>query len=65
MITKQLKTDHPHWKKLIKKSKKKLIQQVVDEVTNNYDYSQALGIPIEELTGIEDQMPSEEIRSLP
>ncbi len=65
IITKQLKTDHPHWKKLIKKSKKKLIQQVVDEVTSNYDYSQALSLPIEELTGIEDQMPSEGIRSLP
>jgi hypothetical protein len=47
IITKQLKTEHPHWKKMTRKSKKKLLQQIVDEVVNNYDYSQTLDIPIE------------------
>jgi hypothetical protein len=41
-----------------RKSKKKLLQQIVDEAVNNYDYSQTLDIPIEQLTGVEDQMPS-------
>ncbi len=65
IITKQLQIYHPHWKKMNRKSKKKLLQQIVDEAVNNYDYSQALDIPIEELIGVEDQMPSEGIRSLP
>ena len=65
IITKQLETDHPHWKKMNRKSKKKLLQQIVDEAVNNYDYSQTLDIPVEELIGVEDQMPSEGIRSLP
>jgi hypothetical protein len=38
--------------------RKKLLQQIVDEAVNNYDYSQTLDIPIEQLTGVEDQMPS-------
>jgi hypothetical protein len=37
----------------------------VDEAVKNYDYSQTLDIPIEELTGVEDQMPSDGIRSIP
>jgi len=32
---------------MTRKSKKKLLQQIVDEVVNNYDYSQTLDIPIE------------------
>ncbi len=34
------------------------------EVVDNYDYSRALDIPIEKLIGIDDQKPSEGIRSL-
>jgi hypothetical protein len=45
IITKQLTTDHPHWKKMNRKSKKKLLQQIVDESVKNYDYSQTLDIP--------------------
>lgn len=37
----------------------------MDDAVNNYAYSQTLNIPIEEVTGIEDQMLSEEILSLP
>ena len=65
IITKQLKTKHPHWKKMPKKIKKELVQEIVDEVVNNYNHSQTLDIPIEELTGIEDQTASKGIRSLP
>jgi len=64
LVKRQLKYNHPHWKKMKKKAKKKLLKQVVDEVKNNYDFSQPLNIPIEELTGIEDQVPSKGIKNL-
>ena len=47
-----------------KKAKKKLLKQVMAEVMNDYDYSQTVNLPIEELTGIDDQMPSKGIRTL-
>jgi Transposase DDE domain len=65
MVLKQLKYNHPHWKRMTKKSKKILIQEVVDEVVKDYDYSQSLDLPIEKLTGIDNQTPSKGIRSLP
>jgi len=61
---KQLKYNHPHWKKMKKKAKKKLVKQVMAEVMNDYDYSQTVNLPIEELTGIDDQMPSKGIKTL-
>ncbi len=64
IVTKQLKYDHPHWKKMTKKSKKELVKQIMDEVVNNYDYSQILDLPIEQLTGTENQTPSGGIRTL-
>jgi hypothetical protein len=64
IITKQLKKNFPRWNRMTKKSKKELTQEVMNEVENNYDYSQALDIPMEELIGIEAQKPSNGIRSL-
>ena len=63
-VKKQLKYNHPHWKNLKKKAKKKLLKQVTDEVMKVYDYSQPVNLPIEELTGIDDQMPSKGIKTL-
>lgn len=65
IITKQLKKNFPHWNRMPKKSKKELVKQIMMEVVDNYDYSQSLDIPIEELIGVEDQAPSAAIRSLP
>ena len=65
IITKQLKNSFPNWNRMPKKSKKELIKQIMMEVVENYDYSQTLDIPIEELIGVENQAPSTEIRSLP
>ena len=65
MAIRQLKYKHPHWKKMSKKVKKLLVQEVMDEVVKNYDYSQSLELPIEELTGIDNQASSNGIRSLP
>ena len=64
LITKQLKKKLPLWTILTKDEKKSFAQEVMDYVTNTYDYSKPLDMPIEELTGIEDQMPSEGIISL-
>jgi len=64
IIVNQLKIKHPHWKSMTRKDKKLLAKEVMDEVVKNYDYSQTLELPIEKLTGIEDQAPSGGIRSL-
>jgi len=63
-INKQLKSKHPHWKSMTRKDKKQLAKEVVDEVVKNYDYSQSLDLPVEALTGIDNQTPSGGIRSL-
>ena len=64
LVKRQLKYNHPYWKKMKKKAKKILLKQVLDEVMNDYDFSQPLNIPIEELTGVEDQIPSKQIKNL-
>ena len=64
IVTKQLKYNHPHWKKMTRKSKKELLKQIMDEVVNHYDFSQILDLPIEQLTGTENQTPSGGISTL-
>ncbi len=64
IITNQLKKDFPNWKNMTRKSKKELTREIMIEVVDNYDYSQEFGLPIEKLTGIEDQSPSGGIRNL-
>ncbi|MCG8643300.1 MAG: hypothetical protein MI862_26475 [Desulfobacterales bacterium] len=64
IITKQLKKSFPNWKKMTRTSKKELTKQIMLEVVENYDYSQNLDMPIEELIGVEDQVPSAGIRNL-
>jgi len=60
-IKKQLKKDHPHWKQLTKKEKKELAQQVTEAVIKDYDFEQEINAPLEELIGIETQMPNDDI----
>ena len=64
IITKQLKKNYPDWKGLTKATKKEVTKKVMNEVVDNYDYSQELDMPIEELIGIEAQEPSGGVRSL-
>jgi hypothetical protein len=64
IVVRQLKINHPYWKKLTRKTKKELARQVLAEVISNYDYDQVLDVPIEELTGIADQSPPTGIRNL-
>lgn len=65
IITDQLKKKFPNWKRVTRKAKKELIKEIMIEVTDNYDYAQVLDMPIEKLIGVENQKPSEGIRSLP
>jgi hypothetical protein len=57
LIKKQLKRKYPHWKTLTKKQKKAITKKVVEEVTAHYDFTQPVTAPIEELLGIEEQVP--------
>ena len=64
LATKQLKIKHPYWNIMSKKEKKELSKQIVNEVINDYDFSQTLNVPIEELTGIESQVAPRGIRNI-
>jgi hypothetical protein len=64
IIRKQLKKDCPHWRKLSKKEKKALVKQIAEAVVNDYDFNQDvedIEAPVEELTGIENQIPNDDI----
>ncbi|NQU64696.1 MAG: transposase [SAR324 cluster bacterium] len=55
IVKKQLEKDHPNWKNIQKKEKKRLAQEVTEAVIRDYDFSAVLDIPIEELLGISNQ----------
>jgi len=57
-IRKQLKTRYPNWHRLTKKEKKAVAKKVLDEVVTNYDFKQEVTTPVEELLGIEAQLPT-------
>jgi hypothetical protein len=50
LVTKQLKKEFPHFRRLPKKQKKVLIEKVISEVMANYQPSQAMHVPLHELT---------------
>lgn len=51
LVKKQLKREFPHWSRLSKQEKKKLAEQVLEEVTSNYAFDKEIKAPINELTG--------------
>jgi hypothetical protein len=58
-IKRQLKLEYSTtWKRLNRKQKKSVIKAVVDAVEDSNDFNQEIEAPIEELLGIENQMPS-------
>jgi hypothetical protein len=63
-IRKQLKTRYPNWQRLNKKQKKAIAKRVLDQVVENYDFNQEVINPIEELLGIEAQLPPAGIMDL-
>lgn len=66
IIKQQVKSKHPNWQRLSKKRKKEIAKAITDAVIAEYQgYDKELGIPIEELIGIELQQPDHRIMSLP
>ncbi|MGD9361390.1 MAG: transposase, partial [Desulfobacterales bacterium] len=63
-IRKQLKTRYPNWHRLTKNEKKAVAKKVLDEVVANYDFKQEITAPVEELLGIDTQMPTAAIMNL-
>ncbi|MBT4263901.1 MAG: hypothetical protein HN580_08920 [Deltaproteobacteria bacterium] len=61
LVQKQIKKEHPDWKLLSKKEKREVSQQIVKAVIDQYDFKQEIDAPLEELTGIESQMPNDDI----
>ncbi len=64
IIKKQLKSQHPNWKRLKRKIKKAIAKEVLKEVTATYDFTNAVTIPKEDLLGIEEQAPTQGIISI-
>ena len=63
-IRKQLKKQYPNWSSLPKKVKKHIIQEVIAEYVCDYDFSRTVATPLEELLGIEQQVPAKGIIKL-
>ena len=53
----QLKKEYPNWKRIPKKMKKKIANEVLLEVVSGYDFKQEITTPAEKLLGIENQIP--------
>ena len=63
-IRKQLKIRYLNWHRLAKKEKKAVAKKVLNEVVANYDFKQEVITPVEELLGIESQLPTAAIMNL-
>ena len=63
-IRKQLKKHFPNWKRIPKKTKKVIADEVLMEATSEYDFNQEIDAPVEELLAIETQMPAKGIIKL-
>ena len=64
IIKKQLKKQYPNWKRLSKKQKKAISKAVLNEAVAQYDFEQDIQVPLEELIGIEEQIPMDDIMNL-
>lgn len=50
LVTKQLKKEFPHFRRLPKKQKKALVEKALREIMASYEPSQAMHVPLNELT---------------
>lgn len=57
-IRKQLKKQFPNWKKLAKNEKREIAKKVLAEAVAEYDFTQNVETPKEDLLGIEEQRPT-------
>ncbi|MBC8439479.1 MAG: transposase [Deltaproteobacteria bacterium] len=56
-IRKQLKKQFSNWKRLKKRQKRDISQKILAEAVAEHDFTQAIEAPMEELLGIEEQIP--------
>jgi len=63
-VRKQLKKQYPRWNRLTHKTKKKIAQKVLTELTTDYDFSCDITASKKELLGIEQQVPGKGIIKL-
>lgn len=63
-IKKQLKKQYPNWRRLKRKKKKEIAKMVLDEVVRGYNFEAPIKSPLEELIGIEEQVPTDGIINL-
>jgi len=61
MVRKQLKNECPNWKRLPRKEKKELANNVLSEVVAEYNFKKDVEAPLEELLAIETQLPAKGI----
>jgi hypothetical protein len=64
IIKRQLKKDHPNWRSLTKKEKKQLAKIVTETVIDDYNFTNEVETPVEELIGIDNQCINEDIITL-
>jgi len=64
IVRKQLKNKYPNWKGLNGKKKKEIARLVLNEVYEAYDFEQEIEASLEELVGIEEQLPTSGIMNL-
>lgn len=57
IIRKQLKKQFPNWKRLKKRQKRDISQKILAEAIAEYDFTHVIEAPMEELLGIEEQIP--------
>ena len=60
-IRKQLKKSYPKWNRLNQKKKKTIAKAVLKEAVKDYDFSQEIVTPVEELIGIDGQLAKSHI----
>ena len=56
-VRKQLKKQFPRWKRLTRRQKRDISREVLAEAVAEYDFTQVVETPMEELLGIEEQTP--------
>jgi hypothetical protein len=64
LIRKQLKKSYPNWKRLLKKEKKKIAKQILEDTVAEYDFNQEITVSAEDLLGVETQSPGRGIIKL-
>jgi hypothetical protein len=64
IVKEQLKDKYPHWRNINRKEKKSIARKILDEVVKGYDFDKTIQTPIEELLGIEEQVPTASIMTI-